>query len=289
MKGFPQSRARRTEAQQAAMTAKSQRNRVKIEAVAFYDSIHGLPPDAAPPDKDGNERGKHYRKCHEYARVAWECFQAGTRPPWKIGRNAIYRRYEAKLREIGVTYLSALQITKPTMVPKRTAPILVPRTHDDRLRQYKEGDMDRALFDYLNGLSDERREKLVKNIDLIADYDEWLARTSKEPAPTAEPKPPLKAAKHVVVHPKLAPVPKPRMREVKTTVLVEKDDHANPAWRKWQEDVAAWAQSGSDGPPPPQPTLRKIEVEEIVVKRVPITDEAAEPAPTPPNTVKRAA
>jgi hypothetical protein len=36
-------------------------------------------------------------------------------------------------------------------------------------------------------------------------------------------------------------------------------------------------------PPPPQPTLRKIEVEEIVVKRVPITDEAAEPAPTPPT------
>jgi hypothetical protein len=106
----------RTAAQQAAITAISQRSLVKAEAVAvaFYDAINGLPPDAPPPSEEGRERGKHYRKCHEYARVAWECFQIGTRPPWKIGRNAIYRRYEAKLREIGAAYLRTLTASGPT-------------------------------------------------------------------------------------------------------------------------------------------------------------------------------
>src|SRR5205823_1144671 len=112
-------RSNRTPAQQSAVTAISQRNLVKTEAVAFYDVICGRPPDAPSGQKvdkntktplfktvtrsDGTSYEKpmmhasHYWKCYEYARVAWECFENGTRPAWEIGRNAIYRRYEAKL------------------------------------------------------------------------------------------------------------------------------------------------------------------------------------------------
>jgi hypothetical protein len=122
-------RYRRTAAQQAALTAISQRSLVKAEAVAFYDALNGLPPDAPAPTEDGRERGKHYRKCHEYARVAWECFQNGTRPPWGIGRNAIYRRYEAKLEQISATYLSRLTSdtttqSRPKVEPKPVAPVV---------------------------------------------------------------------------------------------------------------------------------------------------------------------
>jgi hypothetical protein len=185
-------RHRRTAAQQAALKAISQRSLVKVEAVAFYDAINGLPPDAPTPTEDGRERGRHYRKCHEYARVAWECFRNGTRPSWKIGRNAIYRRFEAKLKQIGATYLSTLTSgtttqtdsqPMPTPVattvrvkPKREAPSVVAPAHercvlcDEPIKSGSHCDAcKRRLGDYAKLLADGKVRTPAEIIDALAD------------------------------------------------------------------------------------------------------------------------
>jgi ribosomal protein L37AE/L43A len=233
-------RRNRTEAQQAAINAISQRSLVKIEGIAFYDAINGLPPDAPSVPEVGKDPAAHYRKCHEYARVAWQCFTTGTRPSWEISRNAIFRRYEAKLKQIGTTYLSTL-----TGVVARPEPRIATTPARVALSAHEE--------DKENTFTCESCDATLANDQLRRVHGAYLcrkcaAKQAPEPPRPAKPTtPPARVAPQqaTLIAPTAMPILSPQPAG---TV----PDEACPAYREYEAAMTQWEKKCLGEPPRPE-------------------------------------